>query len=141
MKHAWRTLVKQPPTIIGVAVALLFQMIFAVVWMTGYDGMQNRTERLVIGIVNEDARWGEAIVRQLEDGLPVRVRELADPADAARQLEDRAIQMLVRIPPDFSAKAASDGTAALEFTINESNPMMIPLPVAPAEPARHNGDR
>ena len=126
MKHALRALAKQPTTIIGVAAALLFQLIFTVVWMTGYDGMQNRTERLVIGIVNEDAQRGEAIVRQLKDGLPVRVREYEDPADAARQLESRGIQMLVRIPPDFSAKAAAaDGTAALEFTINESNPMMI----------------
>ncbi|REK54087.1 MAG: ABC transporter [Thermobacillus sp.] len=126
MKNALRALAKQPTTIIGIAAALLFQLIFTVVWMTGYDGMQDRTERLVIGIVNEDSRWGEAIVRQLKDGLPVRVRELDDPAEAARQLEYRGIQMLVRIPPDFSAKAAAaDGTAALEFTINESNPMMI----------------
>jgi uncharacterized phage infection (PIP) family protein YhgE len=126
LKNALRALAKQPTTIIGIAAALLFQLIFTVVWMTGYDGMQDRTERLVIGIVNEDSRWGEAIVRQLKDGLPVRVRELDDPAEAARQLEYRGIQMLVRIPPDFSAKAAAaDGTAALEFTINESNPMMI----------------
>jgi uncharacterized phage infection (PIP) family protein YhgE len=126
LKPALRALAKQPTTIIGIVTALLFQLVFTVVWMTGYDGMQDRTERLVIGIVNEDGQRGEAIVRQLKDGLPFRVRELDDPADAARQLEDRAIQMLVRIPPDFSAKAlTADGTAALEFTINESNPMMI----------------
>ena len=126
MKEALRVLGKQPATIAGIASALLFQLIFAVVWMTGYDGMTNRTDRLAIGIVNEDPRSGEAIVRDLKEGLPVQIRELNDSEEAARELEHRRIQMIVRIPPDFSAKAASpDETAALAFTINESNPSMI----------------
>jgi len=38
LKNALRALAKQPTTIIGIAAALLFQLIFTVVWMTGYDG-------------------------------------------------------------------------------------------------------
>lgn len=126
MKDALRALAKQQTTAIGIVSALLFQLIFAVVWMTGYDGMTDRTDRLVIGVVNEDPQAGKTIVRNLKEGLPVRVLEMSDPAEAERELEHRRIQMILRIPPEFSMKAASsDEAARLEFTINESNPMMI----------------
>lgn len=69
MKEALQALAKQPATFIGIASALLSQLMFAFVWMTGCDGMTNRTDRLAIGMVSEDSRMGETIVRNLKEGL------------------------------------------------------------------------
>lgn len=126
MMEALRALASRPTTIIGIVTALLFQFVFTVIWMTGYNGMSDRTDTFVIGIVNEDPLTGSTIAAQLKEQLPVQVREMDNPAEAARQLENRSLQMVMRIPPDFSAAAASpDGAAPLQFTINESNPSMV----------------
>jgi hypothetical protein len=59
---------------------------------------------------------GEAIVRDLQEGLPVRVRGMNDPEEAERELEHRRIRMIVRMPPDFSAKAASTSIKKPDFS-------------------------
>lgn len=126
MRQALLAMWKRPTTKIGIAAALMFQLIFSVVWMTGYDGITDRTERLSVGLVNEDPQMGAIVTGSLQGQLPFEVRELTSLAEAERQLEARELHMVVRIPADFTAKAASaEGAAALAYTINESNPSLI----------------
>ncbi|WP_445506119.1 hypothetical protein [Niallia sp. 03190] len=58
MKNAMIALLRQPTTIIGVVVAFMFQIIFSIVWMTGYNGITDNTKNLIIAIVNEDQGLG-----------------------------------------------------------------------------------
>lgn len=126
MKQALLAMLKKPTTIIGIMTALLFQLVFSLVWMTGYDGVTDRTERLRVGVVSEDASFGAAVAAGLKEQLPVQVVEVKTDAEAQRMLNERELQMVVRIPADFSAKAAApDEAAAVSYTINESNTSLI----------------
>ena len=117
---------KRPTTWIGIATAFLFQLIFSVVWMTGYDGVTDRIENLRVGIVNEDEGLGVRVAEQLKSVLPVKTEALADMADAEKALNERGLQMVIRIPASFSADAtAADKKAAIEYRLNESNPATI----------------
>lgn len=121
-----KAFMKRPTTIIGIATALMFQIIFAVVWMTGYDGVSNRMDRLHVGIVNEDAGAGVQVANQLAASLPVKTEALPDVGEAQRKLDDRELQMVIRIPATFSADVADTGkTASIQYMLNESNPATI----------------
>ncbi|THF73962.1 YhgE/Pip domain-containing protein [Cohnella fermenti] len=117
---------KRPTTIIGIATAFLFQIIFSLVWMTGYDGVSDRIGELKVAIVNEDAAYGAKIVEQLQSSLPVQTSVIADYEEAKEKLNDRELQMIIHIPADFSASAADAAkTASIGYVVNESNPATI----------------
>ena len=123
---ALQAFMKRPTTIMGIGTALLFQLIFSVVWMTGYDGITDRTDKLRIGVVNEDRQLGAAVAASLAEQLPVQVEAVNELGAAQRMLDERELQMVVHIPADFSARAqAADETAAISYTINESNASLI----------------
>lgn len=126
MSNTVRLFMKRPTTWVGIATAFMFQLIFSVVWMTGYDGVMTRTNQLHIGIVNEDNQFGTAIVKQLQTALPFKTEVIADNDSAQRKLNERELQMVIRIPATFSSETAKTGSkAALEYTMNESNPALI----------------
>ncbi len=126
MKQALQAFMKRPTTLIGIGTALLFQLIFSVVWMTGYDGITDRTDHLRIGVVNEDRQLGAMVAASLAEQLPVQVQAVDELASAERMLDERELQMVVHIPADFTARAQSaDQTAAIRYTINESNASLI----------------
>ncbi|BCG59763.1 YhgE/Pip domain-containing protein [Paenibacillus sp. URB8-2] len=117
---------KMKTTKIGIATALLFQLIFSIIWMTGYEGVSEQIDKLSIAVVNEDMKSGAVIAKQLSAALPVKVETAADMESARERLDDRRIQMIVHIPANFTALAASrDGKAAIQYVVNESNPSMI----------------
>ncbi|WP_019007400.1 YhgE/Pip domain-containing protein [Cohnella laeviribosi] len=117
---------KRPTTWMGIATALMFQFIFSVVWMTGYEGVTDRTGQLRVGIVNEDQGLDKAVASKLQSSLPVQTVLLSDREEAMEQLDERELQMVIRIPSTFSADAAAaDRQASLDFWINESNPSLI----------------
>ncbi|MDT3424869.1 putative phage infection (PIP) family protein YhgE [Paenibacillus forsythiae] len=124
--NTFKELIKMKTTKIGIATALFFQLIFSVIWMTGYEGMSDRVDELSIAVVNEDAHSGAAIAKQLSAGLPVHVETAADMPSARERLEDRSIQMIVRIPANFTSLVAGQGSkASIQYVVNESNPAMI----------------
>jgi len=115
-----------PTTMVGIATAALFQLIFSVVWMTGYDGVNDHANQLRVAVVNEDAGFGAAVADALAKQLPFQVEAVSDLADAQTRLNERDVQMVVHIPGDFSAAASSpDARATLHYYINESNPATI----------------
>ncbi|CAM3636163.1 ABC transporter permease [Cohnella lubricantis] len=117
---------KRPTTWIGIVTALMFQLIFSVVWMTGYDGVTDRMDRLHVGIVNEDAGIGAQVAEQLQSSLPVQTERFEDMDAARRRLDDRELQMIIRIPASFSADVSDAGKkASIQYVLNESNPATI----------------
>jgi len=125
VRKSFLLFMKRPTTWVGIITALMFQVIFSVIWMTGYDGVTDNTARLKLAIVNEDAQFGVQITDGLVDSLPFNMQLTDDLAAAKASLEERSIHMIVHIPSDFSARAA-DGQhkAVLNYYMNESNPTM-----------------
>ncbi|MDO3411216.1 ABC transporter permease [Saccharibacillus sp. CPCC 101409] len=125
MSQVFKAFLKLPTTRVGIITAVLFQLIFTVVWMTGYQGITDRIDRLNVAIVNEDEVMGAAIVKNLQENLPVGVQTGMSLAEAQDMLQSRDVQMIVEIPADFTSAAQSQEPAKINYLINESNPVTI----------------
>lgn len=126
MKQALQAFMKRPTTWVGIITALTFQIVFSLIWMTGYDGVTDRADQLHIAIVNKDGQLGEQVASNLMKELPFQMSQLDDLADAKQQLDDRKLQMVIYMPEDFTQLAASpEGHANIQYWINESNPALI----------------
>ncbi|MFE4709810.1 YhgE/Pip domain-containing protein [Paenibacillus sp. NPDC056722] len=126
MLNALKAYLKKPATIVGIVMLLMFQVIFSIIWMTGYKGINENTSKLSIAIVNEDQGAGAKISEQLAASLPFHMITGMSLEEAKGSLERREVQMVLQVPADFSQQLQSQGQQAeLRYTINESNPMMI----------------
>lgn len=126
MKNALQAFMKRPTTWVGLITAIMFQVIFSVIWMTGYNGVTDRIDQLKIAVVSEDQQMGQQISTGLLQSLPFNMSKIDSLADAKDQLNARELQMVVVVPADFTQKAsAADGTASIQYLINESNPALI----------------
>jgi YhgE/Pip-like protein len=126
MKKALSQFLKHPAMLSAFLTALMFQLIFSVIWMTGYDQVTDNTKNLKIAMVNEDAGIGKTMVAQLSQNLPFKT-QIADSRQAAQDLlEEREVQLVMVIPQDFSKQLQAQGQQAkIDYIVNESNPQMI----------------
>ncbi|KEQ21824.1 YhgE/Pip domain-containing protein, partial [Paenibacillus tyrfis] len=127
MVYALQAYLKKPSTIVGIVTAVMFQIIFAVVWMTAYDGITgaDRLKQLEVGIVVSDQAAGQAIAGKLAGELPVRTRLIATQPEAEQLLNERKLQMVVTIPEGYSDSLKDrNRTASIRYSINESNPAL-----------------
>ncbi|CAM2916849.1 ABC transporter permease [Paenibacillus sediminis] len=126
MKQALKQFFKRPTTIVGIVTALMFQIIFSVIWMTAYDGVTSNTKQLTIAVVNEDHGMGAQILDGLKQNLPFKVTPVTSLQEAQKQLNDRDVQMVLQLPSNFSAQLQTPGgKAQIHYYINESNPALI----------------
>jgi uncharacterized phage infection (PIP) family protein YhgE len=104
----------------------MFQLIFSIVWMTGYDGVTDNTANLTIAVVNEDAGVGRQLAEQLGQQLPVQIVTESGLDAAKQKLEERNVQMVLHLPSTLSAQLQTPGQKTeLQYWINESNPALI----------------
>ncbi|GIQ65926.1 hypothetical protein PACILC2_44940 [Paenibacillus cisolokensis] len=69
---------------------------------------------------------GSLVVGSLGRSLPFGIVTVDLPEQAMNMLNDRDVQMVLHIPPDFSSQLqVPGGQASLKYWINESNPFMI----------------
>lgn len=123
---ALKAFAKRPTTWVGIVTAFMFQIIFSVIWMTGYNGVTDRTDALRIAIVNEDFAMGDAIAGNLANQLPFDMVRATSLEEARELLDNRELQMVVHIPADFSRQVSDTaGQGQLRYYINESNPALI----------------
>ncbi|MBA9083611.1 YhgE/Pip-like protein [Fontibacillus solani] len=116
---------KSPQSIVGIIIALMFQVIFTLIWMTAYDGVNDRVDQMKIAVVNEDQGFGKSIVSGLKDRLPFELVNVST-EEGQIMLENREVQLMLSIPADFSQKLQTSGDKAmLNYTINGSNPAMV----------------
>ncbi|NOU62799.1 DUF3533 domain-containing protein [Paenibacillus sp. LMG 31461] len=116
---------KPATTKVGIITAITFQLLFSIIWMTGYSGVSDNTKNLKIAIVNEDQAMGGKIVQNLQSNLPFQTEVIASNEEAQNKLNLREVQMVMHISPDFSKKLQTPGqTAPIIYTVNESNPSM-----------------
>ncbi len=124
--NSFLTFLKKPTTITGIVIAIVFQLVFGLVWMSGYSGVSDRFNQLNVGIVALDQNSGPTIAEQLQKNLPFKTELIPDETDARTKLDTRALHMLVIIPMDFTEQLRSgQHPAGLQFVYNESNPSMI----------------
>lgn len=124
MRTALKTYLKKPQTTVAIVVALMAQIIFCVVWMTAYDGVMDRTDRLKIAFVNEDGEFGQSVERQLRDELPFPIVSAAR-AEAMDDLTDRSVQLAVIVPNGFGESLTAPGKqATLSYVMNDANPQL-----------------
>ncbi|WP_019418935.1 YhgE/Pip domain-containing protein [Paenibacillus sp. OSY-SE] len=126
VKSAYLHLLKSPTVMIGMITALIFQVLFSLIWLTGYDHLTDNVNRFVIAVVNEDQAIGKQAVQGMMEKLPFQIKEEASLEQAMTQLDERKLQMVVHIPENFS-KQLMDPTqkAVVTYSVNESNPSMM----------------
>ncbi|PFL16218.1 hypothetical protein COJ07_24875 [Bacillus cereus] len=115
---------KRPGTYVGMVVALSFQLIFFCVWLTAYDGVNERADQMRIAIVNEDGNIGSKIVEGLQRNLPFQVKKEQSMERANEEMNDHVYDMIIEIPASFSKDINETGKTNLNFHINQANAMM-----------------
>jgi len=127
MIHALQAYWKRPSTIIGIVTAVMFQIIFVVVWMTAYDGVTeaDRLKQLNVGIVVSNQAANKAMADKLAEELPVSTQFIATKQEAEQLLDERYLQMVITLPEDYSDSVKdTNRTATIRYSINESNPSL-----------------
>ncbi|MGE7884967.1 YhgE/Pip domain-containing protein [Bacillus sp. NPDC094077] len=115
---------KLPGTYVGVVVALSFQLIFFCVWLTAYDGVNERADQMRIAIVNEDGNIGSKIAEGLQRNLPFQVKKERSMEKANEKMNDHVYDMIIEIPASFSKDINEVGKTNLNFHINQASAMM-----------------
>ncbi|MEJ9116046.1 ABC transporter permease [Bacillus paramobilis] len=115
---------KRPGTYIGMVVALSFQLVFFCVWLTAYDGVNERADQMRIAIVNEDGNIGSKIEEGLQRSLPFQVKAEQSVEKANKAMNDHVYDMIIEIPASFSKDINETGKSNLNFHINQANAMM-----------------
>lgn len=126
VKSSFLHLLQSPSVIIGLITALTFQVLFSLIWLTGYDHLTDNVNRLTIAVVNEDQVVGKQAVQSIMGKLPFHMIEEASLDQAMTQLDDRKVQMVMHIPENFSKQLADSAQkAVITYAVNESNPSMV----------------
>lgn len=126
MRQALQAYFRKPATLIGIVTAMMFQIIFSLIWMTGYSGVTDNVNQLKIALVNEDSGLGVQIAQQLAGSLPFQLVKESSLDQAQSKLNAREVQMVLHLPADFSKQLQAQGQQAeIRYMINESNPALI----------------
>ncbi|MGG0177655.1 YhgE/Pip domain-containing protein [Gottfriedia acidiceleris] len=125
MKHLYLSIIKTQSVMIGLITAIIFQVLFSIIWLTGYDHVTDRINKFKIIIVNSDSKIGDQIANSLEENLKFKVTQLSDIKSAMKKLDDRKVQMVIHLPEDFTETLQNNEKAKIIYSLNESNPSML----------------
>lgn len=104
-------------TYIGIAAAIAFQLIFFSVWMTAYDGVNDRVTNLSIGIVYEDDSFDQSF----QEKIPFETATYQSVEHAKSAMNERKIDMVIQIPQDFTESIVTGDKAQIHYFINQAN--------------------
>lgn len=120
-----KTLFRIRETYIGIVATIAFQLIFFSVWMTAYDGVNDRTENLKIGLISEDVVLGQELTEGIKESLPFATEIFTSIKEAEIQLDQRNIHMLIHIPADFTTQVQNLEEATIVYSINQANASLV----------------
>ncbi|WP_432703192.1 YhgE/Pip domain-containing protein [Lysinibacillus sphaericus] len=121
MTKGLQALFKIRETYIGIVATVAFQLIFFSIWMTAYDGINDRTDNLTIGYISEDTAFGQEVIDGLKESLPFASKDYSSIDMAEKDLENRYIHMMIHIPADFTAQLKAGKDANIIYSINQAN--------------------
>ena len=116
---------RSPMTRAGILVAVLYPLILANIFMVGYGGILHRVGQMRMAIVNQDAGIGRQIVQGLVKSSPVQISLVSTVQNANHELNNRSVQLIMRIPPNLTNRIMSGHQGELHFTFNNSNPVIV----------------
>lgn len=116
---------KIPETLAGMIIAVAFQLIFFTIWMTAYNGVNERLENLKVAIVNQDKGTGPSIATKLKENLPFTVTEQDSLEIMKNQMNMRNWDMIIMIPESFTQQLQQNGMTNIEFYINQSSTTFV----------------
>ncbi|MGE7688603.1 YhgE/Pip domain-containing protein [Lysinibacillus sp. NPDC097214] len=116
-----QALFKIRETYIGIVITIAFQIIFFSVWMTAYDGVNDRTDNLKIGLISEDTEMGQQVVNEIKGKLPFTIENYTSLDKAEHELNQRDINMIIHIPSDFTSQLQAGKEAEIIYSINQAN--------------------
>ncbi len=119
-----KQLLQEKDTRIGIAAALVIPIIFFLVWMTAYSGVENRIERLSIGLFIEDEQVKKEMVLQMQQATPFDITIYEQFAEAKHALDNKNIMMLIQVPDKFSGQLQAGSTTKIVYWINQANASM-----------------
>ncbi|UNT54049.1 YhgE/Pip domain-containing protein [Lysinibacillus capsici] len=108
-------------TYIGIVATIAFQLIFFTIWMTAYDGVNERAEQLSIGIVVEDSVMGQQVAHNIKGSIPFAMEHYSSMKKAESALNERKINMIMQIPADFTNQIQAGKEAEIIYAINQAN--------------------
>lgn len=121
---ALQALFKIRESYIGIFATVAFQLIFFTIWMTAYDGVNNRADNLTIGFIGEDPIIGQQVIDGLKESLPFATKDFSSLDKAETALDERQITMILHIPADFTAQIQAGNEANIMYSINQANPSL-----------------
>lgn len=115
---------QQKETWLGISAAVAFQLIFIIVWLTGYSGVYERTDQFTVGIVNEDAVLGNKVINKVESKDYFKVTSFESLAQAKPALDERKIQMLIHLSDKMTEGLQANEDIYIDYYINQSTPTL-----------------
>ncbi|WP_017690962.1 ABC transporter permease [Paenibacillus sp. PAMC 26794] len=113
---------KNGATIVGLITAVLFQVFFNIIWLSGYDQVNERMTELAVTIVNEDGAAAEPLAASLAAGLNFEIKPSESMQEARQMLTDREVYMIIEIPSGFMQQAEDlSKPMTVKYVMNESN--------------------
>lgn len=112
---------KHPETFIGIVTAFAFLLIFFCVWMTAYAGVTDRTDKLKIGLVNEDEQMGPLVEKEMMKSVPFEVKTYQSIDSAKKDMNKRKLDMVMEIPASFSNQLQEKEKTEIHYFINQAN--------------------
>lgn len=117
---------RQPVTIVGIITALLFQVFFSLIWITGYDHVTDRVDQLPIAIVNNDGSAAQSNADRISSSLHFTQMKGLTLAQAQDQLTHRSLRMIIELPQGFTASLNDlSANPEIRYYLNGSNPQMV----------------
>ncbi|MGG2074425.1 ABC transporter permease [Lysinibacillus irui] len=116
-----QTLLRVRETYIGIVATIAFQLIFFTIWMTAYDGVNERAEQLTIGLVSEDTAMGQQLAQNIKESSPFAIEDYSSMEHAEQALNERQINMILHIPVDFTKQLEAGKEAEIIYAINQAN--------------------
>ncbi|MFC4402467.1 YhgE/Pip domain-containing protein [Gracilibacillus xinjiangensis] len=111
---------KSAPTFAGIGIAVAFLLIFFIVWLTAYDGVTDRVDKLKVGIINNDPAFESNL---LTDQMPFTTTSFSSFEKGKEEINNRKVQMLIVIPENFTAAIATD-EGSIQYYINQAVPSL-----------------
>lgn len=116
-----QALLRVRETYIGIVATIAFQLIFFTIWMTAYDGVNERAEQLSIGLVVEDSAMGQQVAQNIKGSIPFSMEDYSSMKKAESALNERQINMIMQIPADFTNQIQAGKEAEIIYAINQAN--------------------
>lgn len=119
-----KRLLAHKATKLGIGVAFVFQVVFFTVWLTAYDGVEERVDQFTVAVVHDDASMDESFMKALQVKAPFTFEFDKALEEAKEDLDQRKINMVMHIPDRFFDDIHDGNKGNIEYYINQSTPSL-----------------